>query len=365
MSTALVRCRFPSLVIVRRACARSLLCPGSRRKLGSLCCAFAALQLPAAAAGTRLKAEEAATARPNLVRFTKSKSELTLFQALRQWFHDAFSTLRTCLRACQLAVICAPLFALTPLALWWPRVFLERWCDVLVWTLETCGPVSTKLGQWASTRRDLFPTELCRRLSRLQRRTNPHAWKHTEAALIDTLGEDYRSRFSEFERDPIGSGCCAQVYRAQIAGQDVAVKVLHPDIEDLFRRDLRVASAFASVALWLFPSLKWVSPRESLREFASMMTGQVDLRVEASNLARFHDNFGDSDTSAVIFPRPMRDLSGKKVLVETFEVGENMDEFVERLVAENETKAVAEIRKAVASAGVEMLLKMVSVHFLV
>ncbi len=138
---------------------------------------------------------------------------------------------------------------------------------------------------------------MCQRLSRLQRRTRPHAWGDTERALVSLLGEDYSGRFVSFDRTPIGSGCCAQVYRAAISRRgtnglkDVAVKVLHPQIEDRFRRDLTVLNAFASAALWLFPSLQWISPEESVREFERMMSCQVDLRVEAANLRRFHVNF--------------------------------------------------------------------------
>lgn len=144
------------------------------------------------------------------------------------------------------------------------------------------------------------------------------------------------------------------------------MKVLHPGIREQFERDLNVMSFFASAALWLFPSLGWLSPRESLSEFRRMMTGQVDLRVEADNLARFRRDFDGDD--CVVFPMPMPELSSRKVLVETYEPGLHVGEFVEQMLACGKKgggvggPAMERTRKAVAAAGVDMLLKMVFRH---
>ncbi len=161
-----------------------------------------------------LRAEGLRTSRP-VVEFSRgpaaSDASPTFLRSLGLVLLDVVSALSTLLRACQLTVLCTPLFVATPLVLWWPGRYLERWCDLLVWTVERCGPISTKLGQWASTRRDLFPEALCRRLSRLQRKTRPHPWRDTESTLVETLGTEYGRLFGRFDPVPIGSGCCAQV----------------------------------------------------------------------------------------------------------------------------------------------------------
>ena len=72
-------------------------------------------------------------------------------------------------------------------------------------------------------------------LAKLQRRIRQHGWRQTEETLKRNFGADCLSDvFADFEREPIGSGCCAQVYRATLAqydGVEVAVKVLHPNVE--------------------------------------------------------------------------------------------------------------------------------------
>ena len=57
----------------------------------------------------------------------------------------------------------------------------------------------------------------------------------------------------------------------------------------------------------------------SLREFRKFMTNQLDMRVEASNLYRFTNNF--QSVWDVRFPFPVQDYVTEHVLVETFEEG--------------------------------------------
>jgi len=80
--------------------------------------------------------------------------------------------------------------------------------------LELAGPIFVKLGQWASTRRDLFPEELCCCLAKLQRRTTAHSWFYTKRSLERAFGPYWKCIFVKFDnnKEPVGSGCCAQVF---------------------------------------------------------------------------------------------------------------------------------------------------------
>ena len=55
----------------------------------------------------------------------------------------------------------------------------------------------------------------------------------------------------------------------------VAIKVLHPDIALNFARDLNVLKSVVSFVASLFPSLEWLSLKESIDEFAALMEIQV------------------------------------------------------------------------------------------
>ncbi|KAI9096567.1 hypothetical protein DFS34DRAFT_146185 [Phlyctochytrium arcticum] len=96
------------------------------------------------------------------------------------------TSLKLGLRFVNLAVLFGPVILTFPI--WYllelhalkrgerPRLW---WVTFLVWSFETSGPTFTKLGQWASSRTDLFPPYVCDILSRLQSKVSPHSLKAT------------------------------------------------------------------------------------------------------------------------------------------------------------------------------------------
>ncbi|XP_008941970.1 PREDICTED: uncharacterized aarF domain-containing protein kinase 2, partial [Merops nubicus] len=76
------------------------------------------------------------------------------------------------------------------------------------------GPTCVKLGQWASTRRDLFSEAFCDEFSKLHVEVSPHPWGHTAELLRKAFGEDWAGVLKFQSREPVGSGCVAQVYKA-------------------------------------------------------------------------------------------------------------------------------------------------------
>eukprot|EP00094_Tigriopus_californicus_P011721 TCALIF_11325-PA protein Name:"Similar to Adck2 Uncharacterized aarF domain-containing protein kinase 2 (Mus musculus)" AED:0.03 eAED:0.03 QI:1346/0.66/0.75/1/0.66/0.75/4/7/471 len=261
---------------------------------------------------------------------TKNGSWVDSWQlALTNWQ----ASLLTLLRALNLLRICFPLIILSPIA-YYREGYRYTWFRRLVRTLEQCGPIFIKLGQWAATRRDLFPLSLCQELSVLHRSTQTHTWLETKDILESNL---------------------EQVHKAKLKSNDtmVAVKVLHPNIRHLFQQDLKVMQAIAKSVLWMAPNLKWLSPDESLREFAKLMDCQLNLKIEAQNLELLSRNF--KSTSNVIFPKPVHHLCSEYVLVETFEEGIHIGDFIKDVVNEQDRP----LMKKVANIGVHMLLKMI------
>ncbi|XP_062956102.1 uncharacterized aarF domain-containing protein kinase 2 isoform X2 [Cynocephalus volans] len=121
--------------------------------------------------------------------------------------------LRTWLRAGALLVKFFPLLLLYPLTYLAPSLSC-LWLHLLLKATETSGPTYIKLGQWASTRRDLFSEAFCAQFSKLHVQVTPHPWTHTEHFLRQAFGEDWRSVLFFEDQEPVGSGCVAQVYKA-------------------------------------------------------------------------------------------------------------------------------------------------------
>ncbi|KAI3658176.1 hypothetical protein MP638_000859 [Amoeboaphelidium occidentale] len=220
-------------------------------------------------------------------------------------------------RAAYLALVFTPSILLLPVSMLRPSIY-PLWYDVLLRSLELSGPTFIKLGQWASTRPDIFPEDLCVTLRKLHDQVPPHSYEYTMKAIEKSFHKKMDDIFTEFTEKPIGCGCIAQVHKARIKYPeecDVAVKVVHPYIKPLIEADLAIMM-FTARIIDMLPNMKWLSFPEEVQEFSSLMLKQLDMRVEARNLKKFRNNF--KTIPYCTFPRPIDGLVTEQVLVETF-----------------------------------------------
>ena len=99
------------------------------------------------------------------------------------------------------------------------------------------------------------------------------------------------------------------------------------------------------------PSIEWVSFRESLDEFAFQMQVQLDLTTEAENMLQFGRDYVKGN---IIFPKPIIQLCTPELLVQTYEHGEHIQNYLSDI--ESVPKAA---RKKLSDLGAELLLSMV------
>lgn len=215
-----------------------------------------------------------------------------------------------------------------------------NWASNLSWrytlySLQNLGPAFVKLGQWAATRRDLFPPHVCNRLSQLHDTVITHPFRYTHQALVDAFGDDYEHRGLVLRRGRndegtvIGSGSAAQVYKGTMTHvtdsgsyeKTVAVKVLHPNTKQLVERDLALMQCTADLIDRLVPiqMVKMLSLPRAAKTFSDVLRQQTDLRIEGRNLITFRENFQcDDGTVRIVFPRPEEGWVSERVLVEDF-----------------------------------------------
>ncbi|KAF1842533.1 ABC1-domain-containing protein [Cucurbitaria berberidis CBS 394.84] len=239
------------------------------------------------------------------------------------------------------------------------------WYGFLVSSMERAGAAFIKLGQWAASRTDVFPTEMCLIMSTLHSNAPAHSLKVSKQTIEDAFdGQRFDDIFQEFDETPLGVGAIAQVYKAKlkphfatlqentaaleepnlahkikknvditlkstpsrVPSSHVAVKVLHPKIEKIVRRDLRIMAFFA-VIINAIPTMEWLSFPDEVEQFGEMMRLQLDLRIEAANLTMFRNNFKDRTTAW--FPYPYTEYSTRSVLIEEFAQGIPMEDFLQ------------------------------------
>ena len=104
--------------------------------------------------------------------------------------------------------------------------------------LKRLGPTYIKLGQILSTRADLIGEDAAADLSALQDQLEPFDDRTARRTLAEALGQPVEDIFADFG-PAFSAASVAQVHFANLhSGEEVAVKILRPDIERRFVREL-------------------------------------------------------------------------------------------------------------------------------
>lgn len=201
-------------------------------------------------------------------------------------------------------------------------------------------------------------------MSSLHSNAPAHSLDDTKKTIVRAFdGIPFEDIFEEFQEKPLGVGAIAQVYKAKlkpglaapgdrdvqeprnmrqrvrknvdvlvkstpsrVPSSYVAIKVLHPKVERMVRRDLRIMGFFANV-LNAIPTIEWLSLPDEVAQFGEMMRLQLDLRIESANLSIFRKHFKDRTTAW--FPYPYIEYTTRQVLVEEFAHGIPLEAFLE------------------------------------
>ena len=157
---------------------------------------------------------------------------------------------------------------------------------------QDMGPSFIKVGQMLSTRSDLLGEEMAADLSKLQDKLPPFPGAQARAAIEAEFGQPVDELFSQFDDDAIAAASIAQVHFAITAdGEEVAVKVLRPGIEDAFTNDLELFFWGARLLQRTRPELRRLKPVETVATLARSVEMEMDLRFEAAAADELRENF--------------------------------------------------------------------------
>jgi len=184
--------------------------------------------------------------------------------------------------------------------------------DVLLNSLLTLGPTFIKLGQLLSTRPDVLPPAYIEVLTKLQDEVPPAPWAETRPILEEDIGP-VDEVFDDFEREAISGASLGQVYRATYEGEQVAIKVRRPGVEDLVEADLRAIKWLLPILLRFTDEARSFSVSNLADEFANTIREEMDYSRERRMLGEIRENFLENDRIRI--PGAVDELSGERVLV--------------------------------------------------
>jgi ubiquinone biosynthesis protein len=210
-----------------------------------------------------------------------------------------------------------PSIRIAAYVLGWPFKWLGLKGDTsqppMLRAITALGPAYIKFGQLMSTRPDVVGVEMAQELRILQDRLPAFSTDLAKAEILKELGQTTDELFSEFS-EPVAAASIAQVHFARLreTGQEVAVKVLRPDIERAFRKDIDAFYFAASVIEFLSPASRRLRPVAVIEHFDTIVKGELDLRMEASAASEFEANTAKDEGFYV--PKLLWDYSAHSVM---------------------------------------------------
>ena len=162
--------------------------------------------------------------------------------------------------------------------------------------LERLGPAYLKLGQFLATRPDVVGVAMARDLEALQDRLPPFSQAEAEAAIATSLERPVNQAFASFG-PAVAAASIAQVHRGEIerdgVRQQVAIKVLRPNVASRFRRDLADFFWVAAKAEQYSTEAQRLRLVEVINTMSRSVAMEMDLRLEAAALSEMAENTRD------------------------------------------------------------------------
>lgn len=188
----------------------------------------------------------------------------------------------------------------------------KRKGECLSAALIALGPSFIKLGQVLSTRSDLIGDALAADLAMLQDKLPPFDTEIAIKIIESEFEKPISELYAEFDATPIAAASMAQVHFAKtLQGDDVAVKILRPDVERRFKSDIALFEWLAKI-INRFKAAGRLRPIEMVQIMTESVQMELDLRYEAAGAVELRENMG-SEVGFYV-PEIYWNLTSSKVL---------------------------------------------------
>ncbi|OWZ23111.1 Atypical/ABC1/ABC1-A protein kinase [Phytophthora megakarya] len=186
--------------------------------------------------------------------------------------------------------------------------------EKLAETLCTMRGAALKLGQMLSIQDEaMIPSKLAVALDRVRENAHVMPKDQLHHQLKTELGDDWRTRFQEFDDVPIAAASIGQVHRATLVNGDrVAIKIQYPGVAESITSDLSNLKRLVTYTN-ILPRGLYID--EIIRVGKEELTAECDYASEAENQEHFKDLIEQSGMGEkYVVPRVYRELSTSRIL---------------------------------------------------
>ena len=205
--------------------------------------------------------------------------------------------------------------------------------------IEELGGSFVKLGQFLSLRPDLIPIKYCDEFAKLQDDVKPFSFEEAKKLIENSTGKSVKNIFSSFNKKVLASASIGQVYRAKLKnGDEVAVKVRRPGIEELMEADLDILTNIAKQSK-KYLSYEIADPECIVEELRSYTVHELDYMHETMNVLKFYKSFKNT---SVKIPKPYKELCSDKIVVMEFIEGVKLNNYLKKKAPLKKRKEIAD-----------------------
>jgi ubiquinone biosynthesis protein len=181
-------------------------------------------------------------------------------------------------------------------------------------TIEELGPTYIKFGQILADRPDVVSERFRKELKKLQSKAIPLSDETALGLIEKELGCPIMDIFAEFDYNCLASASIGQVYKGILhSGERVIVKIQRPHIENKIKLDLYLMRYLARKTVEKYPELAAINIVGLVDEFGQSILKELDYYNEASNIARFNEQF--KNNPSVYIPKVYVEYTTKRLLV--------------------------------------------------
>ena len=200
--------------------------------------------------------------------------------------------------------------------------FHQKTAQQIVQMLGEMKGAAMKLGQLASFYEFGAPGEYMSTyrdaLTMLQNSAPPMDPEASKAVIEEEFGKPVNEVFATFDEDAVASASIGQVHHATLStGEEVAVKVQYPGVDEAVKSDLKNVSAMTKLAVAIAPNL---DPKEVANEVKERVLEELDYHREATNQQKFADLY--EGHPFVVVPKVYKDYTRTRVITQEFVKGD-------------------------------------------
>ncbi|MFD2922843.1 ABC1 kinase family protein [Halobacillus naozhouensis] len=202
----------------------------------------------------------------------------------------------------------------------WDQVTKRKWKELLKKqaqeyreTAIRLGGLLIKFGQFLSSRADLLPRSFIRELEGLVDRVEPVPFHYSKKILEEEWGCSIYQQLKSLHESPVASASIGDVYHGTLHnGASVAVKVQRYRVREIFNVDFKALR----IVFFIIGKFTRYGKKADLpalyKEVVTVITNELDFRLELDNGHRFKRRF--KDFPYVYTPYYYQEMSTERVL---------------------------------------------------